>query len=464
MPIPFPTPNPPPPAAPTSPSWTIPNVRKSYFDPKYNGFQPRFGITYSPTQKTVLRAAFAMFDDHNNTLVQESQDPRIAWPFGAGISYGGLNQGLVNCTAPSLSASQACWNNFPSAASFQPPISYTPAVDFGAYTTLKIPYAMEYNFDVEREITPNLVATVSYVGSQSRHLFLQPMYNAPLPQNMGPGPVAPRTPFPFIGQFPNDTNSGVASYNALQAKVQKRFSQGLTFLASYTYSKCLSIQDEGQSGSIQNPYDWSADKGDCDFNFPQIFVFSYAYELPLGHGKYFGGSMNGVENGILGGWQISGITTAESGAPFTVTANATDVANINPSSETERANATGQAVRPSGFKQTVQTWDNPAAFTTPAPYTFGNIGRNTLRGPGDVNFDFALLKNFRVTESTHIQFRSEFFNILNKANFAPPGGGSSGGFSTLGGYSGTAVNGTNFMHIFSAAAAREIQFSLKLMW
>jgi hypothetical protein len=87
-----------------------------------------------------------------------------------------------------------------------------------------------------------------------------------------------------------------------------------------------------------------------------------------------------------------------------------------------------------------------------------------LRGPGDVNFDFALLKNFRVTESTHIQFRSEFFNILNKANFAPPGGGSSGGFSTLGGYSGTAVNGTNFMHIFSAAAAREIQFSLKFLW
>ncbi len=463
IPIPFPTPNPPAPAAPTSPSWPIPNVRKSYFDPKYNGFQPRFGITYSVTQKTVLRAAFAMFDDHNNTLVQESQDPRIAWPFGAGISYGGLNQGIVNCTAPSLSASQACWNNFPSAASFQPPISYTPAVDFGAETTLKIPYAMEYNFDLEREITPNLVATVSYVGSQSRHLFLQPMYNAPLPQDMGPGPVAPRTPFPFIGQFPYDTNSGVASYNALQVKVQKRFSQGLTFLASYTYSKCLSIQDEGQSGSIQNPYDWSADKGDCDFNFPQILVFSYAYELPFGHGKYLGGSMNGVENGILGGWQISGITSLQSGAPFTVTANATDVANINPSSETERANVTGQSIR-SGFAQTVETWYNPAAFTTPAPYTFGDVGRNTLRGPDDRNFDFALLKNFRITETKQVQFRSEFFNILNRANFAPPGGGSSGGFSTLGGYSGTAVNGTNFMHIFSAAAAREIQFSLKLMW
>jgi len=464
IPIPFPTPNPPPPAAPTSPSWPIPNVRQTFFDPKYTGFQPRFGITYSVTPKTVLRGAFAMFDDHNNTLVQESQDPRIAWPWGAGISFGSLNNGLVNCQNPSLSASQACWSNPPSASQFLPPETYSPAFAFGALTQLKIPYAMEYNVDVEREIAPNMTATVSYVGSGSRHLFIQPMYNAPLPQSMGPGPVAPRTPFPFLGQFPYDTNSGVASYNALQVKVQKRFSQGLTFLASYTYSKCLSIQDEGQSGSIQNPYNWSADKGACDFNFPHIFVFSYAYELPFGKGKHFAGDMSGVENTILGGWQISGITTAQSGAPFTVTANATDVANINPSSETERANVTGQSVLPSGFTQTVETWYNPAAFATPAPYTFGNVGRNTLRGPSDLNFDFALLKNFRVTESKQFQFRSEFFNIFNNVNFAPPGGGSSGGFATLGGQAGTAVNGTNFMHIFSSAAAREIQFSLKFLW
>ncbi len=464
IPVPFPTPNPPPPATPVLPSWPIPNVRKTFFDPKYNGFQPRLGIAYAANEKTVIRAAFAWFDDHNNVLVQESQDPRIAWPFGAGISFGGLNSGIVNCQTPSLSASQACFSNLPPASQFLPPTSYTPAFAFGAATDLKIPYSMEYNLDVEREIAPNLTATLGYVGSQSRHLFIQPMYNAPLPQNMGPGPVAPRTPFPFFGQFPWDTNSGVGSYNSLQAKLQKRFSQGLTFLASYTWSKCLSIQDEGQSGSIQNPYNWSADKGNCDFNIPQIFVFSYAYELPLGKGKHFGSSMSGVADQVLGGWQISGITTAESGAPFTITGNATDVANISPSSETERGNVTGQPVLPSGFKQTVETWYNPAAFATPAPFTFGNVGRNTLRGPDGINFDFSLMKSFRITESKQVQFRAESFNIFNRANFAPPGGGSSGGFATLGGAAGTQVNGTNFMHIFSAAAAREIQFSLKLMW
>jgi hypothetical protein len=471
IPVPFPTP-------PTStlpngqvvpnPSWPFPNVRQTYFDPKFTGWQPRLGFAYAADPKTVLRGAFSMFTDHNNTLVQESQDPRIAWPFGAGISYGGLNAGIVNCTeAPTLvtlAAGRTCWSNPPAAAQFLPPNSYTPALAFGATPRLKTPYAMEFNLSAEREIVPNLTATVSYVGSQSRHLFIQPMYNAPLPTKMGPGPVAPRTPFPFFGQFPWDTNSGVGSYNALQVKVQKRFSQGLTFLGSYTWSKCLSIQDEGQSGSIQNPYNWSADKGNCDFNIPHIFVFSYAYLLPYGKGMRWGSNASGVANAILGNWQISGITTAESGAPFTATANAADVANINPSSETERADPTGQPVLPSGFKQTVETWYNPAAFTTPARYTFGALGRNTLRGPKSITWDFALLKNFRITEALQLQFRSEFFNIFNNVNLSPPGGGSSGGFSTLGGFNGTAVNGANFMHIFSAAASREIQFSLKFIW
>jgi len=467
IPVPFPTP--PTSTLPngqvvTNPSWPFPTVRQTYFDPKYNGWQPRFGFAYSADQKTVVRGAFTMFTDHNNTLVQESQDPRIAWPFGAGISFGGLNKGIVNCQSPNLNLSQTCWSNPPAAAQFLPPISYAPAFAFGATPRLKIPYAMEYNLSVERQFTPNLTGTISYVGSESRHLFIQPMYNAPLPQLMGPGPVAPRTPFPFFGQFPTDTNSGVASYNSLQVKVQKRFSQGLTFLGSYTYSHCLSIQDEGQSGSIQNPYNWSADKGSCDFNIPHIFVFSYAYQIPYGRGMHWGSSANGVENAILGGWQISGITTAESGLPFTATANATDVANINPSSETERANVTGAPLLPSGFVQSAQAWYNPAAFVTPASYTFGNVGRNTMRGPKSITWDFALLKNFRLTEALQLQFRSEFFNIFNNVNLAPPGGGASGGFSTLGGESRTAVNGANFMHIFSAAASREIQFSLKFLW
>jgi hypothetical protein len=119
---------------------------------------------------------------------------------------------------------------------------------------------------------------------------------------------------------------------------------------------------------------------------------------------------------------------------------------------------------PTGFKQTVQAWYNPAAYAVPPAYTFGVLGRNTLRGPKSIVWDFALLKNIPITEALHLQFRSEFFNIFNNVNLSPPGGGASGGFSTLGGASTTGVGAPGFMQIFSAAASREIQFSLKLLW
>jgi Carboxypeptidase regulatory-like domain len=455
--IPIPFVQPPTTANPNPPSFPFPNVRSTYFDPQYGGFntfQPRFGFAYSVLPRTVIRGAFAMFTDHNNTLVQESQDPRIAWPFGAGVTQGGLNRAVPS----------TFWNALPAANSFLPPLNTTPAFAFAADPKLKVPYSMEYNLSLQHAFTSNLTATVSYVGSGSRHLFIQPMYNAPLPSEMGPGPVAPRTPFPFLGQFPVDFNEGIGNYNALQVKVEQRFSHGLTFLGSYTYSRCLSIQDEGQSGSIQNPYNVRADYGPCDFNIPHIFVFSSAYALPFGKGQTFGGNVGRAGDLLIGGWQVSGIATVDSGQPFTVNVNF-DNANINPSSETQRGDPVpGVALLPPGFKQGPQAWYNPAAFTIPPPFTYGTLGRNTLRGPKFVNLDFALFKSFKFTESKSLQFRSEFFNIFNNVNFSPPGGSASGGFSTLGGANNTSVGTPGFMQILSAAAAREIQFSLKLLW
>jgi hypothetical protein len=355
------------------------------------------------------------------------------------------------------------FNAPPPATQFLPPANPSPQIAFAADPSLKIPYSMEFNMGIQRELASNLVLSVNYSGSQSRHLFIQPMYNAPLPSKMGPGPVAPRTPFPFLGQFPNDFNVGISNYNSLQAELEKRFSQGLTFRASYTYSKCLSVQDEGQSGSIQNPYNWGADYGNCDFNIPQIFVYSYTYELPFGHGRHFAGGAGGVADAFIGGWQWSGITSVQSGLPFTAQVGF-DNANINPSSETQRADQIpGVPLIPSGG-QTIQEWYNKAAFAIPAPYTFGSLGRNTLRGPHYINFDMSFAKRFNITESKYVEFRSDMFNIFNHSNFAPPGGGSSGGFSTLGGESRTSVSSPNFMQILSAAAPREVQFGLKIVF
>ena len=158
------------------------HVRKTYYDPHYNGFEPRFGVAYRASEKTVIRSGFAMFDDHNNTLVQEAQDPRISWPEGIGISVGSLNR-----AAPTI-----YFNNLPAYSSFFNP--FQPFVAFGADNRNKIPYAMEYNFGVEQQLAQTLVLNLDYVGSLGRHLFIQPAANTAL--TPGPGPVGPREPYP----------------------------------------------------------------------------------------------------------------------------------------------------------------------------------------------------------------------------------------------------------------------------
>ncbi|MFZ0590115.1 MAG: TonB-dependent receptor, partial [Bryobacteraceae bacterium] len=197
------------------------NVRKTYYDPHYNGFEPRFGVAYRASESTVFRTAFAMFDDHNNTLVQEAQDPRISWPQGVGASVIDLNRGQPT----------TYFNNLPLYSSFFNPLQ--PLVAFGADPRNKIPYAMEYNGGVEQQLPQSMVLSVDYVGSVGRHLFIQPVANTAL--YPGAGPISARQPFPqYGGSFSFDENVGNSSYNALQAKLQKRLSFGLNFLASYT--------------------------------------------------------------------------------------------------------------------------------------------------------------------------------------------------------------------------------------
>jgi hypothetical protein len=431
-------------ANPNPPSWAGPNVRSTYFDPKYNGWQPRLGFAYKLPNKMVLRTAFAVLDDHADTAVREAQDPRTAWPWSAAVSEGGLNRGV-----PTLFT-----NALPTAASFLPPNTTTPQMNFGADPRLKIPYVMEYNFGLQDQLTPNLSLSLDYVGSESRHLFIQPMYNAVLPQNMGPGPVAPRTPFPFFGQFSYDINQGRGNYNGLLVELERRFSQGVSFRVSYTYSKCLSVQDEGQSATIQNPYDINADYGDCDFNFPHIFVASYAYRLPFGNGRRFASGTGRSLNALIGGWQASGIATFTSGPPLNVSI-ASDNANIAPVSETERASRVpGVSLRPPGFQQNFLHWYNPAAFAMPAPDTFGNVGRNILRAPRYQDFDFVLSKDFKFTESKYLELRGEFYNIFNNVNFG----------TQLGGETSTSLGSSTFMEFLGAGSPRDVQLALKFVW
>jgi hypothetical protein len=280
------------------------------------------------------------------------------------------------------------------------------------------------------------------VGSVSRHQFIQPAANTAL--TPGPGPVGPREPYPaYGGSFSFDENVGNASYNALQVKLQKNLSSGLSFLGSYTWSKALDIQSEGQSGSIETIYDLRRDWGPSDFNRTQMFVLNSIYQLPVGAGKKYLSNANGFVRTILGNWNVGGILTMNSGQPYRIVAGG-DIANVGGGSQ--RAQVVGDPN--SGFARSRLEWFNTAAFALPAPYTFGNEGRNNLTGPPLKNLDFIAYKDFLFTERLRLQFRSEFFNIFNHANFGLPNNDvQSASFGVITG---------------TATAPREIQFALKL--
>jgi hypothetical protein len=164
---------------------------------------------------------------------------------------------------------------------------------------------------------------------------------------------------------------------------------------------------------------------------------------------------------LIGGWHLSGIVSAQSGSPFYASLPFDNSNTGTPN----RANVVpGCDLVPAGFQQNVFHWYNTACFAVPPPFTFGNEPRDALRGPDYLDFDFSVYKNFHLTESKYFQFRSDFFNAFNRPNFSPPGGGSTGNFTDLGGLVSTAITTPTFMQILSAAPAREIQFSLKFMF
>jgi hypothetical protein len=303
---------------------------------------------------------------------------------------------------------------------------------------------MEYNTGIEQQFAHAFVLNLDYVGSVGRHQFIQPTANTAL--YPAPGAIAARQPFPaYGGSFSYDENVGNSSYNGLQAKVQKSLTFGLNFLVSYTWSKSLDLQSEGQSGSIETIYDIRRDWGPSDYNREHLFVFSGIYQLPVGKGKPYLANGNAFARTILGNWNLGWVATLNSGQPFSVLAGG-DPANVGGGSQ--RAQVIGSPN--TGFSQGISEWFNTAAFAVPAAYTFGNEGRNNMTGPPLKNLDFITYKDFSITERFTLQFRAEFFNIFNHANFSNPD---------------RTVTDANFGIISGTSTApREIQFALKLQF
>jgi hypothetical protein len=188
----------------------------------------------------------------------------------------------------------------------------------------------------------------------------------------------------------------------------RRLAAGFSFQAEYQFNKSLSENQYGISAPT-DPFYARLDWGNADSIRTHFVVINFTYELPFGKGRRF--SLSGVRDKILGGWQVAGISSLGTGQPFSVTFNSTVVGW--PSS---RADIVGN---PNGAGNIYQ-WFNPAAYAAPAPFAYGNSARNSLWGPGVINWDQAVYKRFGITERINLEFRAELFNIMNHANFDVP--------------------------------------------
>ncbi|MGH9839430.1 MAG: hypothetical protein ACREEM_11675, partial [Blastocatellia bacterium] len=267
----------------------------------------------------------------------------------------------------------------------------------------------------------------------------------------GAGAVNNRRPFfgvrPSLADVTWGVSDGLAAYHAFQFSAEKRLTQGLSGLLSYTWGHSIDTVGQSFGGGAdgplpQDPRNRRADRGNSPFDIRHRLTIAWNYALPFGKGRKWLSS-GGPAEYALGGWQINGINTFQTGLPFTPTANSATV-NTGTGSRPDRI---GNGTLSNG---TVDRWFDTSAFATPAQFTYGNSGRNILYGPGRVNFDFSLFKEFRITEGLKLQFRTEFFNLFNTPQFDLPNAAiGAGNAGTI-----TAIVGT----------PRQIQFGLKLVF
>jgi hypothetical protein len=437
------------------PAGLIPTFKK--------GFAPRVGFAWDPTgsSKWLFTSAYGIFYE----------------PYYTG--QGGPLQSPISAP-PYLQTEQISTPNFADPFNGNPPVNgqfATPLTNLTLDAKLPLPYAQDWDLNVQRSLGANLLLQVGYVGTKGTKLprFIEGnpaiyMPGASTPNNadqrrlysgctLADPPTACK--FSSTGLIAGIANS---NYNALEASLKKRFSHGLAFLASYTYSKATDDASSfnmtgsaakpvaGENDLAQNPFDLAAERGPSLFDARHRFVFSYQWSLP------FFRQSGGISRALLGGWQLNGIVTAMSGTPFTIF-DSTDVSDQGGAPEITGFSAnrpnlvSGQ--NPNSGPKTTGAWLNPAAFAQVIPdpnspvQQFGNAGRNIGVGPRFSDWDFSIFKNFRVTESKNIQFRAEFFNILNHPNFRLPD---------------SDISSPTFNTIQAALPPRVVQLALKFLF
>lgn len=440
--------------------------------PDLTNFAPRLGIAYQITPKLVLRAGYGIFYGGEESGPFSNPSPGFNPPFFVTQQWAqpcflsAANPNGPDCSIPGLNQLS---QGFPANALTDP---NTPTL-FSVSQNLPTPYVQQWHLGFQYQLPAQMLLDISYAGSHGSNLYgmyngnqAQPneefcTTNGNTPQNC---PTAPRRPFPAVDASIDTLRANdFSNYNALQVHLEKRFSGGLQFGVSYTYSHSLDDASSASLGSLNNGdfrdqyYPW-LEYGSSDFDVRHRFVANYAYELPFGQGKRFGADAGKVLNQFIGNWQIAGIITAQTGNWFTITDAVTNVSTADGGGTVGyyevRPNVVGN---PNGKPCVAGTLFNTCAFADNTTFfTFGNAGRNIVRGPGLQNWDFSVFKIFPVREQMHFEFRAEFFNIWNHVNplFGPPGAISEEPFPVEFGT-------PQFGYPIAARDPRFIQFALK---
>jgi len=398
---------------------------------------PRFGFSYRlpGTASTVLRGGYGIY--YQADLLAVTNSLAVNAPF-VGAYF--------------LSFDQSTINNF----NWFNPLGTSPASGLGFQSIdphWKEGQVQQWNLSLERSMW-NTLFSAAYVGNVGHHLPTQWFPNQAVP---GPGPFAPRDPWPTVGSVAGEFYAADSDYHSLQARVQRDFSKGIALIVGYTFSKTMDdgVYGEGPDDSSQLR-SWTNLKPERSLSAQDIrhrLVVSYVYQLPFGKDKMFL-QRGGAVNALLGGWEVTGVVTLSSGSPLTVfqvfnSANSNDGANrpnlignpndLSHSRPVQQQNA--EFFDTSAFQEANLTTDG-------GTYRFGNAPRFDAIGPGRKNVDFGAYKDFTLTEALKLQFRAEAFNLFNHPDFAQPG-------DTLG--------TPQFGEVLSTAGDnRELQFALRL--
>jgi carboxypeptidase family protein len=420
----------------------------SLLAPRNVRFSPRLGLAWQVpgTKGMVVRAGFGVYTNQASYSILQNLAENMPFFFTETV------------TAPITVNPNFSTGNILS------PTNYKVPGTIGASSvnhSFRVEYNEVYNLSVQKAVSSNTTIEAEYVGSRTVHADSSTVDNMPaLPPTGTTSSAQSRRPYPQLAAFTTIRWNGWATFNSLTLKANRRFSHDLSFETTYTWSK--SMDDASDTGTTNNEYNLpqnsyapQLEAAPSSFDHRNRFTATAVYDLPIARGS------SGLMQTALAGWRASGLFTAQSGAPFTVNLSTAagnepaDVGLVNSTTNVERPNVTGS---PDNGPRTAAEWFNTAAFSLPAPFTFGTAGRNDVFGPGLVDLDVSLQKDFALPlESSKLQFRFDMFNALNHPNFNVPGRVAT--FNAAG-----VQTSPTFGVITSALDPRELQFALKFIF